>query len=404
MTRLQPSNLLLACLALAVTLAPAPTASAQNFAPPTLAFTTPASDDFSKGTLALDQQHWQDAITSFDRIISSHGQRAAEALYWKSYALNKLGRSNLVSATCGQLHTTYPHSTWNRDCSTLSANQLDPGIYAGGQHPLPDGSTYFVPQPNDNGIYRRFPPNVSLNTDQLRDLQKELQNIHVETGPNADQLRDLQRQFQNMHIDAGLNGAQLRELQKLQTMHIDAGPNADQLRDLQRQLQSMHVETGLATGSDADLKMLALNSLLQRNPAQALPAIRNILTGANSSPQLKQRAITALAMNQSPESQTLLRDVATGKIAPEEQRQAIQMLGVFQGKRADDTLAEIYRDSPNHDTKEAAITSLFIAGDATRLVDLARNEKDLTLKHDIVTKLALMHDKAATDYMLELLK
>jgi hypothetical protein len=36
-------------------------------------------------------------------------------------------------------------------------------------------------------------------------------------------------------------------------------------------------------------------------------------------------------------------------------------------------------------------------------VALARSEKDLAAKKDIVSKLALMHNKEATDYMMELL-
>jgi hypothetical protein len=35
---------------------------------------------------------------------------------------------------------------------------------------------------------------------------------------------------------------------------------------------------------------------------------------------------------------------------------------------------------------------------------MARGEKDLELKRTIVSQLALMNDKAATDYMVELLK
>jgi hypothetical protein len=37
-------------------------------------------------------------------------------------------------------------------------------------------------------------------------------------------------------------------------------------------------------------------------------------------------------------------------------------------------------------------------------VELARGEKDLNLKRQIVSQLAVMKDPAATDYMLELLK
>jgi len=37
-------------------------------------------------------------------------------------------------------------------------------------------------------------------------------------------------------------------------------------------------------------------------------------------------------------------------------------------------------------------------------VTIARGEKDPELKKEAVTKLALMHDKAATDYLMEILQ
>lgn len=154
---------------------------------------------------------------------------------------------------------------------------------------------------------------------------------------------------------------------------------------------------------DQDIKLLALNSLLNQDPARALPILRGILSG-NQPPNMKRRAIFILAQSKSPEAQSILHDAVVGKMDPELQRQAIQSMAVFQGKRANDTLAEVYRTTTDPQVKRAVISAFFITGDAPRLVDLARNEKDLNLKRDIVRQLALMHDKAATDYMLELLK
>lgn len=50
------------------------------------------------------------------------------------------------------------------------------------------------------------------------------------------------------------------------------------------------------------------------------------------------------------------------------------------------------------------IDTLYDSNDDTRLVELARQEKDLKLKQAIVSHLSLMGGKAATDYMMELLK
>ncbi len=157
------------------------------------------------------------------------------------------------------------------------------------------------------------------------------------------------------------------------------------------------------TDPDADLKILALNSLMNRDPAQALPILRNLLTG-NQSEAIRQHALFVLGQNNSPEAQQLMREIILGRTDPALQREAIQMFGITQGKRNDDILEEVYRKSSDQQVKQAVLSAFFISGDAPRLVRLAREEKNLDRKRAIVSQLALMQDKAATDYMLELLK
>jgi len=162
-------------------------------------------------------------------------------------------------------------------------------------------------------------------------------------------------------------------------------------------------DSGVARGSDEDLKMLALNSLLNRDPATALPLLRGILSG-NQPLSVKKHALFVLAQSKSPEAEGILRDAALGKLDPQLQGQAIQTMAVFQGKRANNTLAEIYRTTTDPKIKSSIISAMFITKDAPRMVEMARSEKDLELKRRIVSELALMNDKAATDYMMELLK
>jgi HEAT repeat protein len=162
-------------------------------------------------------------------------------------------------------------------------------------------------------------------------------------------------------------------------------------------------DSDVTRGSDEDLKMLALNSLLNRDPATALPLLRGILSG-NQPLRVKKHALFVLAQSKSPEAEGILHDAALGKLDPQLQEQAIQAMAVFQGKRANDTLAEVYRTTTDPKIKRSIISAMFITKDAPRMVEMARNEKDLELKRHIVSELALMNDKAATDYMMELLK
>ena len=154
---------------------------------------------------------------------------------------------------------------------------------------------------------------------------------------------------------------------------------------------------------DTDLKMLALNSLIHRDPAQAMPILRDILTG-NQSPDLKQHALFVLAQSHSPDAAALMHDLILGKQSPALQRQAIQASGIYLGRRANDTLLEAYRTTADPQVKRAVISALFLSQDDTHMVELARAEKNIELKRSIVSQLSLMQGKAATDYMLELLK
>jgi hypothetical protein len=162
-------------------------------------------------------------------------------------------------------------------------------------------------------------------------------------------------------------------------------------------------DDGVPRGSDEDLKLIALSAVLRRDPASAIPALRGILSG-NDPINVKKHALFVLAQSKTPESDAILRDAALGKLDPQLQSSAIQTMAVFQGAKANDTLAEIYRTTTDPKIKRSIINAMFITKDASRMVEMAKNEKDLELKRQLVQQLALMNDPAATNYMMELLK
>jgi hypothetical protein len=279
----------------------------------------PVQDDaaYTAGSKAMDEHRWQDAVVSFDKVISAKGKRVDAAVYWKAYSLNKLGKPQLAAATCDQLHAQDPNSQWNRDCSALTVN------------------------------------------------------VHIDTQALAESMKNV--------------NVQVRAI---------ADPSMEDVE--------MWDNTNPPHGSDEDLKMLALNSLLNQDPARAIPLLRGVLTG-NGSPAMKKHALFVLAQSKSPDADAILHDAAMGKMGPDLQREAIRSIAVFEGKRSNDTLVEVYKMTSDPKIKKSVISGLFITQDAPRMVELARNEKDLELKRSIVSQLALMNDKAATDYMMELL-
>jgi HEAT repeat protein len=82
---------------------------------------------------------------------------------------------------------------------------------------------------------------------------------------------------------------------------------------------------------------------------------------------------------------------------------AIRFLGVFGGPARSDVLLEIYRDGGAPRVREAVLGALFVQGNASALVTIARTEKDPALKKQAVSQLALMPSDEAKAYLLEIL-
>ena len=236
--------------------------------------------------------------------------------------------------------------------------------------------------------------------------------------------------------------------------------------------KALEVEVKQASGqkvapeseSDEDLKLMAINGLMQSDSERAIPLLENLLKGAQS-PKLKERALFVLAQSSVPKAQQLLEQVARGGGNPDLQVKAINYVGVArrkQGAGNGQLLAEIYASTndanvkrailsaymANRDTehllqiaktekapelrldairyvgsgsggdalvaiygseqdrqvKQTIVETLFAHGNAKALVDLARNEKDAEMKKTIVRYLSTMRGKEATDYLMEILK
>ena len=149
---------------------------------------------------------------------------------------------------------------------------------------------------------------------------------------------------------------------------------------------------------DEELKLLALNSLMQQDEARALPIIQQILN-SDKSEKLKGRALFVLAQDQSPQAQALLGQVASGERNPALQRKAIEMLAVGRGKQSAETLAAIYRQSTNDDVKKAILHTYLIIGTPDPLVEAARHESNPELVRTAVHTLGAM---GATSQLLAL--
>ncbi len=140
--------------------------------------------------------------------------------------------------------------------------------------------------------------------------------------------------------------------------------------------------------ADENLKLLALNALMQQDQAQAVPILQKILAG-NQSEELKSRALFVLAQSQSPQAQALIGQIAHGQSGPALQIKAIRMLAT-QGKRSDDTLADIYQHTNDVHVKRAILQSYLVSGDSAKELAAARTETDPELVETAVHTLGAM--------------
>jgi hypothetical protein len=73
------------------------------------------------------------------------------------------------------------------------------------------------------------------------------------------------------------------------------------------------------------------------------------------------------------------------------------------GKANADAMASLYASEKDAAVRKAILNGLFIGGNDTALVALARKESDPEMKKQIVHWLSLMNSKVARDYMMEIL-
>jgi hypothetical protein len=140
--------------------------------------------------------------------------------------------------------------------------------------------------------------------------------------------------------------------------------------------------------SDEELKLLAINALMQSDPSQALPALEKVLNGTGT-PRLKERALFVLAQSGSPEASQILLRIAEGNSNPELQTKAVKYLGLFGGSRGVEELSQVYSSSNDEDVKRAVLQSFMLAGARDRLYAAAQTEKNADLQREAVRMLGV---------------
>ena len=142
--------------------------------------------------------------------------------------------------------------------------------------------------------------------------------------------------------------------------------------------------------SDEDLKMLAIQGLMNSDAERAMPLLEKVINGSGS-PREKSRALFVLAQSGSREGREIIGRIAKGQSNPELQREAIKYLGLFGGAQSHQIMAEVYATNPDVSVRRAILRAYMLGGDRERLFAAAKSEKDESLRREAIRQLGLVH-------------
>ena len=365
-------------------------------------------DLYDAGTDAIDGSRWQEAVDKFDQVIKLHGRRADAALYWKAWALNKLGRRPDALASIAELQRTAPQSRWANDAKALEIE-----IRQGSGKPV-------SPEGQSDCELKLLAINGLQQMDAERAIPMLEKMLH---GHDCPKLRG-----QALFVLAQSTSPQAREM-------IARAARDGSDPDLQRKaVQDLGLFGGdwgretlaqiYASSNDVALKKHILNGFMVSGDRDRIlaaakgekdaelrgEAIRQLgVMGAReeiwqlyekeTSVEVKKKVLQAMWISGDMDHVTQL---AKNEKERDLRIAAIHDLGLM-GDKTGDTLVSLYASDKDPDVRRAVIQGLFLSGNAKAMVALARKETDPEMKKHIVRQLSLMQSKEATDYLLEIL-
>lgn len=369
---------------------------------------------YDRGTSALDAGRWQAAVDAFDQVIKLKGTKTDGARYWKAYAQNRLGQRSEALATLDELIQQSPGSRWAGEARALQVEvrQLVGQPVRPEQESDEELKVLAIRGLMNTDAERAVPMLETIVQSSASPKLKD-QALFVLGMSESPKAREI---LVNVAKGKGNPDLQLRAIKYLGTRNAEQ--NRPLLVEIYKSTTDVDVKrrvidalvgsvSGMAyavqLGSSYDTAVSVFRSPGQEKRAEAAIAAANDLWAlyqAESEIQLKKQMLQGLAAAQSEK----IKELARTEKNQELRQVAIQNLGMMSSEKTGEMLISLYRDEKNPDLKKAIVRGLYTQRNATALVQIARQETDPAVKKDVVQKLSTMKDKAATDYMLELLK
>jgi HEAT repeat protein len=369
------------------------------------------SDDrlYSAGQSSLDNRQWEQAVQYFSQVVEKNSPRADGALYWKAYALGRLGKRDDGLAAIAELRKSYASSRWLDDAKALELELKQ----ASGQTVSPESE-------NDEEL-KLMAINGLMQTDPERAMPLLEKQLKGSASPRVKRnalfvlAQSSSPKAQTMIEQIARGGAnpdlQVKAITYM-TERRRTG-NAQILAEIYASTTDIQVKRAIM---QAYMNNRDKDRLLQAAKTEKSPELREMAIGylgeSQGNPELWQmyqsettsegKILLLRYMHSNSDPDKLLEVVRNDK-DPKVRIAAMQALASHKAANAGDKLAAIYNTEQDPEVKQRILDSLMSQGNAKALVEIARAEKDTRLKLRIVQRLSNMKAKEAQDYLQEIL-
>jgi hypothetical protein len=365
---------------------------------------------YDEGQEALDEGEWDDAVRAFSRFAELKSARADAALYWKAYAQNRLGQRPEALQTIAELLKGFPASRYLQQAKALDVEvRRDAGQPVRPESQSDEELKLMAIQGLQHSDPERAIPMLEGLLKGTASPKLKGRALFVLAQSDSPRAREV--------LASVAKGNTLPDLQEraIQYLGVHGGrENRALLSEIYAGSNDIGVKRrvlrAFMVAGERDRVMAAATS--EKEPELRAEAVRQLgVMGAHAElAQLYQKETSADVKKQILQAMfvggdaTRLIELARTESNPELRRTAVRNLGLIGSQRTGAALAEIYAKDTDPEIKRAVIQALFIQNNAESLVAMARKETDRERKLEIVSKLSLMRSKVAQDYLAELLK
>ena len=142
-------------------------------------------------------------------------------------------------------------------------------------------------------------------------------------------------------------------------------------------------------GEDEEIKLYALQSLLNAEPERAVPTIERFLAKPHSQ-KLEEQALFVLSQADSPRAKQVLSEIALGNQHPRLRMKAIEQLGVAGDEESRRLLGDVYAKSNDIEVKKKVLDAFMVGDDKARVLQAAKGEASVELRGKAIELLGVM--------------